>query len=887
MKPSLPGYLLCALPLLAGVVSTPAAVPLVPVTAPAPASAPRELLDLQQVAATNAPLAQAIAAARVEATGAVVRITPDGAVAEGGRHRAVFATHPAVELTLPDRQVLRWRPAFLAYHDTASGQSVLIAEVKDTAGEIQPGGRVLYAEAFDDVRASLRYTATRNSIEQDVLILEQLDGPQAWDLNPATTRLEVWTEFFDPPVPRASDTPDVIDFGSMKMVAGAAFALADEASGAGRRPVAKSWQKIAGRSFVIESLDYTAVQPLLDTLPKPAVKTAARKVQSERAALVRSWWGATAGRAVGNYRLAGQSSPTRNGSSRRQEAHASISQPSTLNSQRTLASAAVVLDFILVNTTPLPADAISWWPAGGNANDALGDQHGTPYGSLGYTGGKVGQAFAFDGTDDLVDVEDSAVLNPTNALTVEAWIYLPTDTAAHRTLVGKDDVTYYTDRQFLFTVTDTGRLRAQVGVDGNFYYLTGNATIQTGAWTHVAMTYEAEGGILAIYVNGVADTNGAVASPGALMATTQPLQIGGLGDPQAPAYLLTGSVDELTLYGRALGASEIQAIYDAGAAGKANPNCVSPATNLVAWWTADGNSYDFARTNHATLSGATYTGGQVAEGFTFDGLDDSVIAPHDALLNLNTNQDLTIEAWIRPLANTNDSGVMSLAGKRFGTNDQALGYELFLINGKLGFQIADAPLRSGNFANYLPYMADLRDGAWHHVAVSLDRDSATGCRLFVDGVRKCALSATTKAGSLTNAEPFRIGVHPQSNFNGWYRGGIDEVTVYRRALSDGEISAIYTAGCAGKCKLDTDGDGLSDLQESFWGTNPNDADTDDDGLTDGDEVFVQHTNPTVADTDGDGLSDGAEVLIHQSNPNSAATLDTTGTVNLNVYTPLK
>ena len=38
-----------------------------------------------------------------------------------------------------------------------------------------------------------------------------------------------------------------------------------------------------------------------------------------------------------------------------------------------------------------------------------------------------------------------------------------------------------------------------------------------------------------------------------------------------------------------------------------------------------------------------------------------------------------------------------------------------------------------------------------------------------------------------------------------------------RALSGTEISAIYSAGCAGKCKVDTDHDGLTDLQNRTQG----------------------------------------------------------------------
>jgi outer membrane protein OmpA-like peptidoglycan-associated protein len=66
---------------------------------------------------------------------------------------------------------------------------------------------------------------------------------------------------------------------------------------------------------------------------------------------------------------------------------------------------------------------------------------------------------------------------------------------------------------------------------------------------------------------------------------------------------------------------------------------------------------------------------------------------------------------------------------------------------------------------------------------------------------------------------------------------------------------------------DTDGDGLTDGEEvKIYGTNPNNPDTDGDGLSDGDEVHKYHTNPLLADTDGDGISDGDEVLKYHTDP---------------------
>lgn len=72
---------------------------------------------------------------------------------------------------------------------------------------------------------------------------------------------------------------------------------------------------------------------------------------------------------------------------------------------------------------------------------------------------------------------------------------------------------------------------------------------------------------------------------------------------------------------------------------------------------------------------------------------------------------------------------------------------------------------------------------------------------------------------------------------------------------------------------DTDGDGLTDQQEAFLGTDPLDKDTDDDGLIDNQEIDLLGTDPTLYDTDTtdalpsdyevdndkDGVSNGYEV----------------------------
>lgn len=66
--------------------------------------------------------------------------------------------------------------------------------------------------------------------------------------------------------------------------------------------------------------------------------------------------------------------------------------------------------------------------------------------------------------------------------------------------------------------------------------------------------------------------------------------------------------------------------------------------------------------------------------------------------------------------------------------------------------------------------------------------------------------------------------------------------------------------------MDSDGDGLLDIEEPEWGTDLYNPDTDGDGLSDGQEVKKYHTDPLDPDTDMDALKDGPEVFTYSTNP---------------------
>jgi hypothetical protein len=195
----------------------------------------------------------------------VIEGYPGGAVARQGQHKVIFAndlaTAGAIDMQTPDGKRLTSHVLGLSYFDAATGTNVLIAEVTNCQGRILPPNQVIYADAFDGLKASVRYTYTIGGFEQDVILLESPAPPEAYGLNPETTRLVVMTEFLNPPQPAlvqtvttnasgASLQDDTLDFGAMQTGVGTGFLLGPETTNCGLR-VFKQWATIEGRQFLI------------------------------------------------------------------------------------------------------------------------------------------------------------------------------------------------------------------------------------------------------------------------------------------------------------------------------------------------------------------------------------------------------------------------------------------------------------------------------------------------------------------------------------------------------------------------------------------------------------------------------------------------------------
>ncbi len=223
-------------------------------------------------------------------------------------------------------------------------------------------------------------------------------------------------------------------------------------------------------------------------------------------------------------------------------------------------------------------------------------------------------------------------------------------------------------------------------------------------------------------------------------------------------------------------------------------SCTPPPAGLVGWWKGDGNTVDSVAGNNGVFVNPQYTNGVVGQAFTFDpnslpyGTYTGVQIPDQPAYELTNS--LTIEGWIRPRG---DGYVILWRGDhRPGLDPYNFSME---ANNTLVFQICQADGTGAMIQTTANYYQ------WTHVTATLD-GSTGAMSIYTNGV--LAVQTNTSARPFGRLDPTQspgvgIGNVNDGGNNFPFVGDIDEISLYNRALSAGEIAAIYSAGSLGKC----------------------------------------------------------------------------------------
>ncbi|WP_298774012.1 LamG-like jellyroll fold domain-containing protein [uncultured Shewanella sp.] len=190
---------------------------------------------------------------------------------------------------------------------------------------------------------------------------------------------------------------------------------------------------------------------------------------------------------------------------------------------------------------------------------------------------------------------------------------------------------------------------------------------------------------------------------------------------------------------------------------------------------------------------------QVDLAFCLDGLDDYIEIEDQDRLDIQ-EEDFAIDTWIR----TQAMGQRVIVDKRFEDQEKDVkGYVLYIDDGLLSFQLATG---NGTWYCLQPHSSCslyhsngfIADGDWHHIAVSIDRDSPQGMRFYLDGKLIAIADPTDRMTSLANDKPLRIGSR-SSYTTGLFKGAIGAINLYHRQLSQHEISSLFKQGNPRRC----------------------------------------------------------------------------------------
>jgi len=404
--------------------------------------------------------------------------------------------------------------------------------------------------------------------------------------------------------------------------------------------------------------------------------------------------------------------------------------------------------------------------------------------------GKIGQGLKFS------NAAQSEVLTTftqqLNDFTACAWFY-----------VNNADVLTNNYQRIIDKAYDTGFWMGHQGgggasdqwgggvISGTYIFVT----LATNQWHHLCS--KRSGTTLTIIGDGGSVTNTVTVSGAAL--STIPLRIA--SSYNAPINdALTGKVDDVRIYNRALSAGEVLNLYNIGKA-KANVSNAVISNGLVGYWTFDGATTTWSSATAGItgdLSGNFNTGtltnmnratspvvGKIGQGLKFDGANDYVQVA-SFMSGLTT---FSVSVWVKTTQSstpTNDYDSPAI----FGTNQGGgTSQDFMLLNRTGNFYWFD---EFGAGENSFASGVTISDNRWHHIIAVR---STTSLTFYIDGV-SVGTDTTGSSGVRNDWEGIGYAPFTAGGTSQFFNGSIDDVRIYNRALSAGEVAQLYQQGAA-------------------------------------------------------------------------------------------
>jgi len=445
----------------------------------------------------------------------------------------------------------------------------------------------------------------------------------------------------------------------------------------------------------------------------------------------------------------------------------------------------------LAGIEPEPVDPgteglVAYYALENDANDSSGNGlHGTletigDGNAATFVAGHNGMAIdllpSADGAEGpYVNCGNSSLFDFTDAMTVGAWVNIRSTPDVWRAIIAKGDetwrlATYDTTTGFQFAFGGSGRS-----------WPGANSVTQVGfdEWHCVYGTYDTiEGG--KIYIDGVLD--GTNPNLDGIDVDESEVWIGGNNCGWMPYRCFDGMIDEVRLYDRAL--SECEILYLAE----------RPCLPVHSYTFEDGTANDSVGDADGILVGDA----NIVDGALVTTAQDQWMEMPGDVIDINSFDAITIEAWYTPTANANTGwSMLAYFGDSTDPDPSAgVGNDGFFMTSARGDDKSRAAISVGEDA--APYNVEsgadgpeYDDGLLHHMVCTI---SDTDIALYIDGVLQAStpLSETNKLSGVSN----NYALLAKGGYGGdpeWI-GQINEFNIYDCALSEAQVADKYAAG---------------------------------------------------------------------------------------------
>jgi hypothetical protein len=181
-----------------------------------------------------------------------------------------------------------------------------------------------------------------------------------------------------------------------------------------------------------------------------------------------------------------------------------------------------------------------------------------------------------------------------------------------------------------------------------------------------------------------------------------------------------------------------------------------------------------------------------AKSMLFDGVDERILVAHNASLNLERTDAFSFSFWMKFL----DDGVFRVLLAKQYDAVPFRGYAVYrAATGEIIVQLINDTATTNRLA-VSSTTGFTVSGAWYHVAVTYDGSStAAGLKVYKNGVLETPIVLyDSLSATMQTTNDLYIARREIVDTPGFFYGNINELALYNKALTVGEVVSIYNAG---------------------------------------------------------------------------------------------